>query len=69
LSDYRPISCIAHERLEFAALKRQWLEVSVDGFPRRLLPLDVYARDGEEWLKAESTTGEIVTIRLDRLSL
>lgn len=68
-SDYQPIPCIQHERLEFAALKRQWLELTVTAGDcaghQRLLPLDVYTRDGAEWLVAETESGETVTLRLD----
>lgn len=67
MSDYRPIACADHERLEFAALTRQWLEVTLDGTVQRLLPRDVYTRDGAEWLLAESEAGETLTLRLDRL--
>lgn len=68
MSDYRPIACADHERLEFAALTKQWLDVTVDGAPRRLLPLDVYTRDGAEWLKARNEAGDEVTLRLDTLA-
>lgn len=64
---YQPISCAQHERLEFAALTRQWLDVCVGGETQRLLPLDVYTQDGAEWLKAQTEGGERVTLRLDRL--
>ena len=47
VSDYRPIACADHERLEFAALTKQWLGVQVDGIPQRLRPLDVYTREGQ----------------------
>lgn len=71
MSDYRAIACSDHERLEFAALTRQWLDVTVAEGDRagrqRLLPLDVYTRDGAEWLLAETETGEKLTLRLDRL--
>jgi Rho-binding antiterminator len=69
VSDYRPIACSDHERLELAALKRQWLDVSVAAGDRagrqRLLPLDVYTRDRAEWLLAETEAGEQLTLRLD----
>jgi Rho-binding antiterminator len=72
VSDYRPIACSDHERLEFAVLTRQWLDVNVKtggGAGRqRLLPLDVYTRDGAEWLAARTETGEQLTLRLDALS-
>lgn len=64
---YRPIACADHERLEYAALTRQWLTLEVDGLAQRLLPLDVYTRDGAEWLLAETPSGEQLTLRLDRL--
>ncbi len=71
MSDYRPIACSDHERLEFAALKRQWLDVNVTAGDRaghqRVLPLDVYTRDGAEWLLAETPSGETMTLRLDWL--
>lgn len=71
MNAYRPIPCADHERLEFAALTRQWLEVTVDAGDgpnlMRLLPLDVYTHDGAEWLRAQSETGEALTLRLDLL--
>jgi len=68
LSDYRPIACADHERLEFAALTRQWLQVKVGGgMAQRLLPLDVYTRDGAEWLQTQTEAGDVVTLRLDTL--
>lgn len=73
MNDYRPIACSDHERLEFAALKRQWLDVTVtsgsSGNVQRLLPLDVYTRDGAEWLKAQTQAGDVVTFRLDTLKI
>lgn len=71
MSDYRPIACADHERLEFAALTRQWLEVNVTAGDHagrhRVLPRDVYTRDGAEWLLAETGSGEQLTVRLDSL--
>lgn len=70
-SDYQPISCINHERLEFAVLKKQWLDVEVlfgeKAGTYRLLPLDVYAKEGVEWLEAQSESGEKFLIRLDQI--
>ncbi len=64
---YRPIACADHERLEFAALTKQWLDLRVDGAAQRLLPLDVYTRDGAEWLQARDEAGGVQVIRLDSL--
>jgi Rho-binding antiterminator len=73
VSDYRAIACSDHERLEFAALKRQWLDLTVTAGDwagsRRLLPLDVYTREGAEWLSAETPSGERLVLRLDWLRL
>lgn len=66
---YQPIPCAEHERLEFAALTRRWLDVKVDGVAQRLLPLDVYTREGAEWLRAETESGEQITLRLDRIAV
>lgn len=69
---YRPIPCVSHERLEFAVLKRQWLEIQVrqgaHAGAHRLLPLDVYAREGVEWLEAQTEAGDKLTLRLDWIS-
>lgn len=71
MSDYQPISCINHERLEFAVLKKQWLDVEVlsgeKAETQRLLPLDVYAKEGVEWLEAQSESGEKFVLRLDHI--
>jgi Rho-binding antiterminator len=67
VSDYRPIACADHERLEFAALTKQWLDIYVGEEAQRLMPLDVYTRDGAEWLRAETESGEALTVRLDSL--
>ncbi len=69
---YQPISCVSHERLEFAVLKRQWLDINVKqgehAGRHRLRPLDVYAREGVEWLEAQTEAGEKLSFRLDWLS-
>ncbi|MFN3717024.1 MAG: transcriptional antiterminator, Rof [Thiobacillus sp.] len=65
--DYQPIACADHERLEFAALTKQWVTLTVDDAVQSLLPLDVYTRDGAEWLQARNAAGETLTIRLDHL--
>jgi Transcriptional antiterminator len=64
---YQAIACSQHETLELAVLRRQWLDLRVDGEPVRLLPRDVYTRDGAEWLRAETASGEERVLRLDTL--
>ena len=68
---YQPISCVDHERLELAALRRRALLVTyVDAggekLCEKLWPRDVYARAGAEWLEAEGASGAL-TLRLDRI--
>lgn len=43
------------------------MELTVEGAVQSLLPLDVYTRDGAEWLQARNRAGETLVIRLDRL--
>lgn len=43
------------------------MELTVEGAVQSLLPLDVYTRDGAEWLQARNSAGETLVIRLDRL--
>ena len=55
MSDYVPIACMDHERLEFAVLRRQKLRLEYrdEGgrvVMRMVLPTDVATRDGAEWL-------------------
>lgn len=72
MSAYRPIACIAHERLEFAVLKRQALRLryrdeQAGEHEARVMPLDVYTRDGAEWLRARLETGGEIVVRLDHI--
>ncbi len=74
LCDYQPISCIDHERLEFAVLKRQKLRLSFRdeaGEVRTLtvLPTDVTTRDKAEWLsyRPEGEVAGEKFLRLDRI--
>ncbi len=69
--NYQPVSCVAHERLEFAALRRQplWITYTDAGGAQcreRLWPRDIYTRGGAEWLDAQGPTGRL-TLRLDSI--
>jgi transcriptional antiterminator Rof (Rho-off) len=68
---YRPIPCILHERLEFAALRGipLWLTHDQDGgrSSQRVRVLDVFTRDGAEWLRYADEAGNQTVIRLDRI--
>ena len=70
MSDYVPIPCIAHEKLEFAVLRRQKLRLRLrgEGGVERVLialPTDVATRDGAEWLSYRTQEGETGMVRLD----
>ncbi|MDR3392787.1 MAG: transcriptional antiterminator, Rof [Sulfuriferula sp.] len=73
LSDeYRPVACALHERLEFAVLKHQQLQVRYLDPARQeaqaiVLPLDVYTANSAEWLKMQHVDGRMETLRLDAL--
>ncbi len=72
MSVYRPVSCVQHEQLEFAVLKRKHLHITyVDGQQQTvnsdILPLDVYTEDAAEWLKLQCADGRVDIIRLDAL--
>lgn len=66
--DYQPISCVQHERLEFAVLRRIPLNLRLaNGDSLHGLALDVYTQGGAEWLKFRDVTGVEQVIRLDQI--
>jgi Rho-binding antiterminator len=72
MGEYLPISCIAHERLEFAVLRRQKLRLHLrdaSGMEQVqvVLPTDVTTRDRAEWLSYRDEAGNMGVIRLDRI--
>lgn len=72
MSDYVPISCMAHERLEFAVLRRQKLRLRLkqeDGSAQELvaLPTDVTTRNQAEWLSFRKEDGQTDEVRLDQI--
>ena len=72
MSDYVPIACIDHEKLEFAVLRRQQLAIRfLDPQEKvvqlRLLPTDVVTRQGAEWLHYRDESGAVGVLRLDRI--
>jgi Rho-binding antiterminator len=72
MSAYQPIACAAHERLEFAVLRRQRLNLAwrtEAGVEQRetVLPIDVATRAGAEWLTVKHGEGQTEVIRLDRI--
>lgn len=58
-----------HERLEFAVLRRIPLCLNLqDGRELTGLALDVFTRDGAEWLKFRDGSDVEETLRLDRIA-
>lgn len=69
MSDYQPIACIDHERLEFAVLRRQPLTLTLrDGRILTGVPCDIYAKQGEEWLVWCDRHDGDMPIRLDLIT-
>lgn len=69
MSDYQPIACIEHERLEFAVLRRIPLSLLLkDGRTLNGQALDVYTRAGAEWLKLRDALGAEHVLRLDEIA-
>jgi transcriptional antiterminator Rof (Rho-off) len=72
VSDYHSISCDLHSRYELAILHRErWRVdgVSNRGEERELAgrPVDLITRSGEEFLRFEADSGELLELRLDRV--
>lgn len=70
-TSYQPIPCIQHERLEFAVLRRTPLRLTYQAGGERITArvkvLDVYTRDGAEWLSFSDEAGKQAVIRLDQI--
>lgn len=58
-----------HERLEFAVLRRVPLHLNLqDGRELTGLAIDVFTRDGAEWLKFRAVSNVEETLRLDQIA-
>jgi Rho-binding antiterminator len=72
MSDYVPIACIEHERLEFAVLRRQKLALQIQDasgnvYSMTVLPTDVATSNQAEWLSYREESGAVGIVRLDRI--
>ena len=67
-SDYRPIDCDQHDILELAIMHGEKLRVRFDGETDShfITPLELSAREGEEFLRYRGTGG-VHEVRLDKL--
>lgn len=73
MTDYHPVACRTYAELEVSILHQVNLRVSwrtVDGQRRlgSLTPLDLFTRNHEEFLVAETSEGLRLEIRLDRIT-
>jgi transcriptional antiterminator Rof (Rho-off) len=73
MTDYQPIPCHIHAELEVAIMHQIRMRVAwhtIDGKTRmeQLLPVDIRAREQEEFLLAEDSHGYPLEIRLDRIA-
>jgi Rho-binding antiterminator len=69
MPDYQPVSCMQHERLEFAVLRRIPLSLLMkDGRTLNGQALDVYTREGAEWLRLREPVGAEHVLRLDEIA-
>lgn len=67
--DYQPIPCMQHERIEFAVLRRIPLQLKLqDGRELTGRALDVFTRDGAEWLKFRDDSDVEEMLRLDMIA-
>lgn len=85
MSDYHPIECGLHSEYELAIMRGQrvrlsWSDEAGENYTEVLIPLDLIARQGEEFLRVQGIDGgsgagpdagrggEKRDIRLDRIS-
>ena len=71
-SDYTPIDCGLHSRYELAVMRRQslllcWRDADGTTVEHRAVAIDLYTKDGEEFLVAVDAQGHRHTLRLDRI--
>ncbi len=72
MTDYKPVDCSTYGQFELAILRRRPLLMGwrdENGLTRVALlhPRDLETRQGEEFLLAETTQGEPLRVRLDRI--
>jgi len=67
MSDYRPIPCALHSEYELAIMHRRRVQLRWTGGDEPVLPLDLVARNGEEFLIFERSDGQRQEVRLDHI--
>jgi len=74
MSDYKVIPCALHEHYQLAVMQRLPLDLTWCGevgeiTQARVYPLDVYTKDGAEFLLVRAEALGEVVIRLDHIQL
>jgi len=72
MADYQSIECGLHSQYELAIMHQQkitlrWQDADKNIYDDTLLPIDLIAKDGEEFLIAKTNNGKQYKIRLDRI--
>ena len=72
MTEYQSIDCGLHSQYELAIMHRQaihlrWQDVDGSVYDETLQPLDLIAKNGEEFLIARTANGVQQKIRLDRI--
>ena len=70
MPDYKPVSCQVHSQLELHIMHRQtlrlqWREPTGVSYNLTITPVDIYTRDGQEFLRIVDEQGREKILRLD----
>lgn len=70
MNGYAPVSCAVYDELEITIMRRQRLNArwrAEDGaaHAETIIPLDLWACERVEWLKARDAAGNELVLRLD----
>lgn len=73
MTDYTPVDCGLHSAYELAimqhrALALSWHDEEQVDYSETVTPLDLYIRDGGEYLRVHDSHGLEHSIRLDRIT-
>ena len=72
MSDYQPVSCEIHSEFELfimhnTQLEIHWQDENRNEIVMQVMPQDIQTHNKEEFLQANNTDGEQLSIRLDRI--
>jgi len=70
---YKPIACSLHDEYEVAIMQKKslnirWRDDSGMSYRDEIMPEDIVVKDRQEFLVAKTKAGNILTIRLDKIS-